>query len=1264
MNSQYTPFSEQFIPGNYGSYYAEEQPQDAEGWYEVSCMKAGVNNEHSTDPITALHFDPIKELIWAGTASGFLHAHYAEDMSRVVSTYLPQPVSDPKITTDVRDLIVSENLVLAAMGYGLASISRGGVIQASIRADAISDAKGIALNPHSDNHVIIGGQSPMLALIDLPNQRLLRQATLRGASGVTRALWASPETTSSLAIFSTSTGRISFCDPSTMREVNAVASFGGAITDISQSGHFLAATGLGTRSGLHYLEQSVKVFDIRRLETPLPSILFPAPPCYVTFDEYSSSRYNTNGALWILSPNGLLQCMDISSIASGTPAFPLTDPIQLDAGSDAFTGISVSSEGLVALGDTGGFVHQWTSATRARVNEQSEPIWMDPITTEPPKPSIDLTSLAQDDKGATIPKCAIPNYGKSYLSEDLFQNDNLYALKQGTITVKDSGDNMRSLYRRPHFARFPLRITDSILKTVKRQHSVVGYAPAPPGFVRNSESGHEKSPYVKGMYGKDGRGAYRSYGTSEHPGSSRKSPSKEVDLSKPHGRSQYVEMDLVAWESIEGFNFLKYNKSALFCGLENALPNVYVNAVVQILYFTPPLRRAIAKHSCDRPWCITCELGFLFHMFDLGGAGMACEAGNFTRAFMTMANAGALGLLDGPHALQLSQRIENFSRYLLEQLRKDEHLAYEGTVASLFGSLTVSQGKFTPSGSAWERRSRPFQHTLVYDHGNDVPFCELLERSLSYSLDPTKAFCEKTGQFELMTQKRELKTAPNLLLLGCNTKAGGYEKWWFGENNSPVMSSRKQNGNAYVSLNVEQAANEALSSRPKLIESIRVDLNDGVSVVELESDDGQDVSIERNEGSNFGYDRADKEDVSIEDLGDKVGEYDLSFVVVHVPRPEGGIKDGINGSSGGRNVDGHLVAYVRVPREYRNEEKAAKSVAAGAGNVDAKWWCFNDFVISGCDGFEEVGCFHKMWKKPCLLGYVRRDVCKRVVGPQMKKCVKIREVIGGEDDGENEAIGLQDDEATPGKGTILGLDCEFVMVGREDAEIFGDGTRRVMVPARMALARVSVVRGYGRLKGKALIDDYVAVREPVVDYLTRFSGLREGDLDVGRSEYRVRPLKSVYKRLRSLVDAGCTFVGHGLKSDFRIINFVVPPEQVIDTVTLFRVKNKRLLGLRFLNKTLLGGDIQGVTHDSIEDSNAALELYEMYRKLKGENGGKDVFDKTLKDLYTYGYAKGWKVDEEDKFIIDWEGGGIEEGLMRSAEIRSVGGGEGGGDGLR
>ena len=143
------------------------------------------------------------------------------------------------------------------------------------------------------------------------------------------------------------------------------------------------------------------------------------------------------------------------------------------------------------------------------------------------------------------------------------------------------------------------------------------------------------------------------------------------------------------------------------------------------------------------------------------------------------------------------------------------------------------------------------------------------------------------------------------------------------------------------------------------------------------------------------------------------------------------------------------------------------------------------------------------------------------------------------------------------------------------------------------------------------------------DYLTRYSGLVAGDLDAGTSRHHLTTLKATYLKLRYLADLGCRFVGHGLKNDFRMINIILPPEQVLDTVHLFRLPGQRFFSLRFLSAYLLKQDIQAETHDSIEDARAALGLYKVYLRLQ-ESG---ELKAKIEEMYEWGRIHGYNPDK-------------------------------------
>lgn len=311
----------------------------------------------------------------------------------------------------------------------------------------------------------------------------------------------------------------------------------------------------------------------------------------------------------------------------------------------------------------------------------------------------------------------------------------------------------------------------------------------------------------------------------------------------------------------------------------------------------------------------------------------------------------------------------------------------------------------------------------------------------------------------------------------------------------------------------------------------------------------------------------------------------------------------------------NIVALLRVGPNYHERS---------VGSAVSQWYIFNDFCISAVTPQEAVW-FNLDWKVPCVLHYTA------VPAPEPVPFVSpLTYDVFGEDkciarSGGTRGITftpLSSDEM-PKKGELVGIDAEFVTLNQEEAELRSDGKMSTIKPSHMSVARITCIRGQGPLEGTPFIDDYISTQEQVVDYLTKFSGIQPGDLDANFSSKHLTTLKSTYQKLRFLVDNGIMFVGHGLKNDFRVINLVVPPEQIVDTVLLFHLPHHRMVSLRFLTWHFLGKKIQSETHDSTEDARAALELYRKYKEL--ESSGK--LSESLKELYKVGNQLQWKVPD-------------------------------------
>lgn len=251
-----------------------------------------------------------------------------------------------------------------------------------------------------------------------------------------------------------------------------------------------------------------------------------------------------------------------------------------------------------------------------------------------------------------------------------------------------------------------------------------------------------------------------------------------------------------------------------------------------------------------------------------------------------------------------------------------------------------------------------------------------------------------------------------------------------------------------------------------------------------------------------------------------------------------------------------------------------------------------------------------------------------------------------------EGFTLQPNIEVPTHGSYVAIDAEFVVLQRESFDINADGERKITRPIRQGLGRISALRGSGPDEGVPFIDDYVTIYEPIVDYVTQYSGIEVGDLDPVRSDKAPIYLKIAYKKLWLLLNLGCIFVGHGLMSDFRHANMFVPEEQSIDTSLLFK-KGERTLKLSLLADFFLKEEIQTGNHDSIEDARTALRLWRKYQEFEAQG----VVEQKIEEVYRYGRKHQYQPRREERHHSRGAAGGSSsvDQMLLGGRMTPVGG---------
>ncbi len=180
----------------------------------------------------------------------------------------------------------------------------------------------------------------------------------------------------------------------------------------------------------------------------------------------------------------------------------------------------------------------------------------------------------------------------------------------------------------------------------------------------------------------------------------------------------------------------------------------------------------------------------------------------------------------------------------------------------------------------------------------------------------------------------------------------------------------------------------------------------------------------------------------------------------------------------------------------------------------------------------------------------------------------------------------------------LALDCEMVGVGPLKTDEKGREYRE------SSLAHVVIVD----FNGKEIYNKLVIPKEginKITDYRTFVSGITEDDLKGLNPEthsYK-KVVAEVRKKLKDRV-----IVGHGLKSDFKVLDYKPAPNKVWDTAVIDQYMQDGsyipALGrfqreprkLKHLYKEIAENNIQvpGHSHDPTEDAKASMNLYRLF----------------------------------------------------------------------
>ncbi|KAG6878680.1 hypothetical protein C0993_011495 [Termitomyces sp. T159_Od127] len=283
-------------------------------------------------PVTALSFDPVSDILWAGSNLGDVTGYHGTRGISGVSFKVGGNLA-------VKKIVAGESHVraLGISGEGFGTWAKGGMNKWYFR-----HASNITSFSNTANSSIVAAST---AEMDLVYINSLTGVALRQIA--TPSIISHLQASATVLLSGSSDGYLRTHDPrsnSSRSAENQVKAHTGGIQGLDTTGNFVFTIGLGERKSRPFPDPLVKIYDLRTMRS-LPPIAFSSGPAFI---HVLPKRAST---IMIVSNQGLVNTVDVLNPAAASEFY------QLDLASYV-TSCSVSATAAyLAFGDADGAIH-------------------------------------------------------------------------------------------------------------------------------------------------------------------------------------------------------------------------------------------------------------------------------------------------------------------------------------------------------------------------------------------------------------------------------------------------------------------------------------------------------------------------------------------------------------------------------------------------------------------------------------------------------------------------------------------------------------------------------------------------------------------------------------------------------------------------------------------------------------------------------------------------------------------------------------------